>query len=218
MTKQALVVGLGRFGMSLARSLADRGVEVLAVDANSKRVEDAAEVVAEAAVFDATDEDELRRAQPNARDLCICAIGDESHEASILCTALLRQLGAPRIVARANSTLHGRILKMVGAHEVVNPLEDFGERFADKFVYHRLKGELTLGNDLVVAEVEASQDLVGKTLADLRLPARLGVTVVATRSEGGAGVRLPTGDQTIQDKDVLVVVARREALAKLAGE
>jgi trk system potassium uptake protein TrkA len=218
MTKQALVVGLGRFGMSLARSLADRGVEVLAVDADAKRVEDAAEVVAEAAVFDATDEDELSRAQPSARDLCICAIGDESHEASILCTALLRQLGAPRIVARANSKLHGRILKMVGAHEVVNPLEDFGERFADKFVYHRLKGELVLGNDLVVAEVEASQDLVGKTLADLRLPARLGVTVVATRSEGVSGVRLPTGEQTIQDKDVLVVVARREALSKLAGE
>jgi trk system potassium uptake protein TrkA len=217
MTKQALVVGLGRFGMSLARSLADRGVEVLAVDADPKRVEDAAEVVAESAVFDATDEDELARAQPAARDLCVCAIGDESHEASILCTALLRQMGAPRIVSRANSKLHGRILKMVGAHEVVNPLEDFGERFADKFVYQRLKGELALGNDLVVAEVEAARDLVGKTLAELRLPSRLGVTVVATRTDGVGGVKLPTGEQTIQDNDILIVVAKREALSKLAG-
>jgi trk/ktr system potassium uptake protein len=218
MTKQALVVGLGRFGMSLARSLAERGVEVLAVDADPKRVEDAADVVAEAAVFDATDEDELGRAQPGARDLCVCAIGDESHEASILCTALLRQFGARRIVARASSKLHGRILKMVGAHEVVNPLEDFGERFADRFVYERLKGELPLGNDLVIAEVEAPSDFAGKTLAELRLPARFGVTVVATRCAGASGVKLPTGEQKIQEKDTLVVVARREALSKLAGE
>jgi trk system potassium uptake protein TrkA len=218
MTKQALVVGLGRFGMSLARSLAARGVEVLAVDASAKRVEDASDVVAEAAVFDATDEDELARAQPSQRDLCVCAIGDESHEASILCTALLRQLGAPRIVARASSKLHGRILKMVGAHEVVNPLEDFGERFADRFVYERLKGELSLGGDLVVAEVEARPDFVGKTLAELRLPAKFGVTVVATRAEKGTGVKLPSGEQTVEEKDTLVVVAKREALSKLASE
>jgi trk system potassium uptake protein TrkA len=218
MTKQALIIGLGRFGMGLARSLAERGVEVLAVDADPKRVDDAAGVVSEAATFDATDEEELGRAQPGARDLCVCAIGDESHEASILCTALLRQLGAPRIVARANSKLHGRILKMVGAHEVVNPLEDFGERFADKFVYERLKGELPLGDDLVVAEVEARDDFWGKTLAELRLPAKFGVTVVATRSEGGGGVKLPTGEQKVERRDTLVVVAKREALSKLAGE
>lgn len=218
MTKQALLIGLGRFGMSLARSLAERGVEVLAVDANAKRVEEAAEIVSEAAMFDATDEDELSRAQPAARDLCICAIGDESHEASILCTALLRQLGAPRIVSRANSKLHARILRLVGAHEVVNPLEDFGERFADAFVYERLKGELPLGDDLVVAEVEAKDEFVGKTLEELRLPGKYGVTVVATRSEKGSGIKLPSGSQKIEEKDVLVVVSKREALGRLASD
>ena len=218
MTKQALVVGLGRFGMSLARSLAERGVEVLAVDASAKRVEDASEVVAEAAVFDATDEDELARAQPAQRDLCVCAIGDESHEASILCTALLRQLGAPRIVARANSKLHGRILRMVGAHEVVNPLEDFGERFADGFVYERLRGELALGDDLVLAEIEARGGFVGKTLAELKMPTKFGVTVVATRQAKGHGIKLPAAELTVEEKDTLIVVGKREALAKLASE
>lgn len=218
MTKQALVIGLGRLGMSMARSLAERGVDVLAVDADPKRVEDASEVVADAVAFDATDESELARAQPQERDLCVCAIGDQSHEASILCTALLRQLGAPRIVARANSLLHGRILKMVGAHEVVNPLENFGERFADKFVFERLKGELELAGGLAVGEVEPQADLVGKTLQELRLPSRLGVTVVATRRRGAAGVILPTPDQVIREKDILVVVAKRDALQKLASE
>jgi len=218
LTKQALIIGLGRFGMGLAQSLAERGVDVLAVDADPKRVEDASEIVSEAAVFDATDEDELARAQPANRDLCVCAIGDESHEASILCTALLRQLGAPRIVARANSVLHGRILKMVGAHEVVNPLRDFGERFADTFVYERLKGELPLGGNLVVAEIEARSDFVGKTLAELRLPGRLGVTVVATRGNGSAGVSLPSPDQVIREGDILVVVTKRDMLKQLAGE
>lgn len=218
MTKQALIIGLGRFGMGLARSLAERGVDVLAVDADPKRVEEAAEIVAEAAAFDATDEDEIARAQPANRDLCVCAIGDGSREASILCTALLRQLGAPRIAARANSVLHGRILKMVGAHEIVDPLREFGERFADTFVYERLKGELPLGGNLVVAEIEARADFVGKTLAELKLPGRFGVTVVATRAGGAPGVSLPSPDQVVGEKDILVVVTKRDVLKQLAGE
>ena len=217
MAKQALVVGLGRFGMNVARALAERGVDVLAADADPRRVDEIAEFVADAAVFDATDEEAMARAQPAERDLCVCAIGDESREASILCTALLRQLGAPRVLARGSTKLHARILRMVGAHEVVNPLEEFGERFADRFVYERLRGELPLGGDLLVAEIEAPPGFAGRTLAELRLPNRFAVTVVATRRAGAGGVVLPSPEQTVEAGDVLVVVARKDGIAKLAG-
>lgn len=218
MNKQALIVGLGRFGMSLVRALNARGVEVLAVDRSPDRVDQAAAHAAEAVVLDASVEDELRRARPADRDLCICAIGDESSEASILCTALLRQLGAPRVVARANSQLQGRILKLVGAHEVVNPLEDFGKRFADQFAFERLKGELPLGADLVIAEIALPDEFAGRTLADLKLPARFSLTVVATRRSGGGEVKLPSPDQRMESGDVVVVVARRSAVVRFLGE
>lgn len=214
MTKQALVVGLGRFGMGLVRALGARGVEVLGIDRDPERVERAAAHAVEAVALDATVEDDLRRARPDDRDLCICAIGDQSSEASILCTALLRQLGAKRVVARANSRLHGRILGLVGAHQVVNPLEDFGERFADQVAFERLRGELPLGGDLVVAEIAAPEDLVGSTLAELKLPTRHALTVVATRRGESGEVRLPKAELRIEDGDILVCVARKSAVVR----
>lgn len=107
LNKQVLIIGLGRFGMSLARALHTHGVDILAVDRDAARVDQAVPYAAEAVALDASVEEELRRTRPADRDLCICAIGDESSEASILCTALLRQFGAKRIVARANSRLQG---------------------------------------------------------------------------------------------------------------
>ena len=214
MTKQALIVGLGRFGISLLHGLADRGVEVLAVDSDAERVERAAPYAAEAVVLDATVEGDLRRIHPADRDLCFCTIGDDSREASILCTALLRQLGAKRVVARANSELQGRILRLVGAHEVVNPLEEFGKRFADQFALERLKGELPLGGDLVIAEISPPDSVVGKSLAELKLPSRYSLTVVATRKGGKGGVKLPSQDQCFEQDDIIVVVARKSSIVR----
>lgn len=218
MIKQVLVVGLGRFGMSLLRALHSRGTEVLAVDSRPERVDLAASYGAEAVVLDATIEEELQRSRPADRDLCVCAIGDESREASILCTALLRQLGAPRVVSRSSSGLQARILKLVGAHEVVNPLEDFGTRFADQFVFERLRGELPLGSDLVIAEIALPEEFVGRTLSEVRLPARFSMTVVATRARGAGDVTLPSPEQRLETGDILVVVARKSAVLRFLGE
>lgn len=218
MYKQVLIVGLGRFGMSLLRSLSARGVEVLAVDRDPQRVESAAPHAVEALALDAAVEEELRKALPAERDLCICAIGDESNEASILCTALLRQLGAKRIIARANSHLQGRILKLVGAHEVINPLEDFGARFADQFAFDRLKGELPISGDLVVAEIETPESHVGQTLAEIKLPTRFSITVVAVRGSGEQEVTLPKPDLRLAAGDILIVVARKSAVVRFLAD
>jgi trk system potassium uptake protein TrkA len=209
MRKQALVIGLGQFGLSLSRALTDRGVEVIAVDLNPGLVEAAADFVAEAVVFNAIDEDALGRAAPARRDICVCAIGNEARENSILCTALLRQMGAPKVVARATDDLHERILRLVGAHEVVNPERAFGERLATRLAYSGVIEEAPLGEDLSITEIRTPPALVGRTLLELKLPRRFGVTVVALRraQDGRGRLLVPRPDDPLQADDILVIVA-----------
>ena len=140
--QQAIVIGLGQFGTAVARALAERGVDVMAIDRDEDRVQAIAAQVSEALCFDASDQEALERTSPASRDVCVCAIGDEAKEASIICTALLRQAGAKRVIARANDDVHARILKLVGAHQVVNPERAFGDRFASQIVHEGVKGEM----------------------------------------------------------------------------
>ncbi len=215
MIKQALVVGLGQFGMSLARALAARGVEVFGVDLREERLREAAAFAEETAAFDATNSDALGRTSPDRRDVCVCAIGDESKEASIICTALLRQMGAKHVVARANDDVHARILNLVGAHEVVNPERDFGERFATRLVHERVLGELPLGDDLIVTEFRPPQAFVGRSLKQLQLPRKHAVTVVAVRSKGQDVVLVPDPERPLQADDVLLVVSKAGVVSSL---
>jgi trk system potassium uptake protein TrkA len=215
--KQAMVIGLGQFGMALAQSLSERDVEVMAVDTRLEPVEEAAAFAASAVQFDATDEDALRRTSPERRDLCVCAIGDESREGSIICTALLRQLGARHILARATDALHERILRLVGAHEVVNPERAFGERLATKLLYSAVLDEVPLGGDLVLTELKPPAAFVGRTLTELALPRRHEINVVAIRRDGDKGVSTPSPEIPLQEKDVLIVVSPPNAVAKLLG-
>lgn len=201
--------------MSVARALAERQVEVLAVDLNEDLVRTASTFVTEAATFDATDESALARTSPERRDVCVCAIGDESKEASIICTALLKQMGAGRIIARSNDDLHGRILRLIGADHVVNPESEFGSRFANQILHASIQGELPLGEGVLISEVKAPEAFVGKALSELSLPKRYGITVVAVRRGASGTVLMPSPGLTLDKDDVVVVVAKDEAVTKM---
>lgn len=215
MRRQALVIGLGQFGMSVARALAARQVEVLAVDLSEDRVRTASAFVTEAACFDATDEAALGRTSPERRDVCLCAIGDEAKEASIICTALLKQMGARRVIARSNDELHARILTLVGANQVVNPEREFGDRFANQILHAAIRGEMSLGEGVLITEVTVPEAFVGKTLGTLGLPARFGVTVVAIRKGGTGAIVVPGPGSTLESQDVMVVVAKERAVSRM---
>jgi trk system potassium uptake protein TrkA len=219
LVKQIVVLGLGQFGMALARALAGRGVEVIAVDRRADRVNEAAEFCADAVRIDATEEDQIARLAPARRDVCVCAIGDENREASIVATALLKQLGAPRIIARATDPLHERILTAVGAHEVVNPERSYGERFAARLAQRGALDEVPIGDGVVLTEVVAPEVLVGHTLAAIGLPKRFRLVVVAIRRgrEGSAQQTvLPSGDLRLEAGDVLLVVGAPGAAATMS--
>lgn len=215
MQRQAIIIGLGQFGMSVARALSERGVEVLAIDNREERVRAAAAFVAEAVCFDATDSEALARTSPENRDFCICAIGDEAREASIICSALLRQIGARRVIARANDDLHARILSLVGAHVVINPEREFGERFATQLVHENIRGEMDLGEGIRITEFEIPESFAGQSLGQLQLPRRFGVTVVAVRHTGAGAITLPDPTARLSRGDVLVVVSAHSAVSRM---
>lgn len=215
MSQQILIVGLGQFGMSLARTLSDKGAEVLAVDRQKNLVEEAAAFATEALVMDATDETELALLQPGKRDSAVCAIGDDSKEASIICTALLRQMGAPWIIARANNLLHQRILQLVGAHLVVNPEHEFGKRFANRLIYRNVVADMPLGEELQLTEIKVHPSMIGKSLMELALPKRFGVMVVAVRRGSPSRVVQPSPSEPLQEDDNLVIVSKESAIPKL---
>jgi trk system potassium uptake protein TrkA len=215
--KQALVFGVGIFGMSLARELSARGVEVICLDKNPDRIQVASDFASEALVLDATERDEIGDLHPEMRDLCVCAIGEDSRDSSIVCTALLSELGARRIVARAYDPLHARILHMVGAHEVVDPERAFGRRLAARLSFRGVLDQVSLGSQLEITEVAVPRAFVGRSLRELQLPKHHEVYVVALR--GGPSeqddLRLPTPDTRLESNDVLVLTARQGSVQKM---
>lgn len=204
--KQVLVIGLGQFGYSLVRALATAGVEVIAVDRVVEKTRQVAAFATSVACIDATSEAELAALAPERRDACVCAIGDESRESSIICTTLLRQLGARRVLARATDPVHERILGLIGAHEVINPESIIGQRVAMRLAHEGIRDELTLGPDLSVTEIIAPIATVGHGLAALDLPGRYEVTVAAIRR--GQELVMPRGNVVIEEGDALVLVSR----------
>lgn len=215
MSQQILIIGLGQFGMSLARTLSEKGAEVLAVDVNKNLVEEAATFVTEAIVLNATDESELARLEPNKRDSAVCAIGDDSKEASIICTALLRQMGTPFVIARANDLMHQRILHLVGAHQVINPEQEFGKRFANRLLYRNIIVDTNLGENLHLTEICVQPSMVGKSLIDLALPKRFGVMVVGIRRGTEGKILQPSPGDPLRADDTLIIVSGESAIPQL---
>jgi trk system potassium uptake protein TrkA len=218
MKKQVLIIGLGQFGMALTRSLAERGTEVLAVDKRQSLVDLAASFATEAMTLDATDQDALAKLRPAERDAVVCAIGGDSKESSIICTALLRQMGVSYVVARGVDVIHNRILHLVGAHRVINPEQEFGHWFANRVLYQEILSEAPLGGGLHISEVLVPNTAVGKTLQELQLPKRFGITVVAVRGEEANTIHIPNPFEPLIKDHRLLIVSDETAIRKFVKE
>ncbi|OQB50911.1 MAG: Ktr system potassium uptake protein A [bacterium ADurb.Bin157] len=215
MTQQIIVIGLGHFGMSLARSLAANKAEVLAVDNKKALVEEAAKFATEAIWADATDELELAELAPGKRDISVCAIGEESRESSIICTALLRQMGSKKVVARANTTMHQRILKLVGAHQIINPEQEFGVKFANKLLYSDVIADTNISEDLSITEISVQPSMIGKTLIELELPKKFGVIVAGIRDKSNNKIIQPLPNVPLKENESIVIVSNEASIRKL---
>lgn len=217
MKKQVIVIGLGQFGMGLVKALSRKNVEILAVDTDERKIQMASAYVIEGYCMDGTQEDSLAMLKPASRDVCICATGDQSKEAAIIATALLKQMGAKRVIARANDDLHARILKLVGADEVINPEWEFGSKFANRIVNEDILEEMSLGEDLVVTELKVPNAFIGKNFVEMDLRRKYEATVIAIRTASG-NVHLPQPQDRMQSGDIMIVVSKQSAVSRILNE
>lgn len=215
MISEFVIIGMGRFGTSLAIHLSRAGHSVLAIDPDEAVVAELATELDSVVAADATDEAVLRELNVHRMGTAIVAIGMDSMQASILTTALLRQLGVPRIVARSLSPLHSRVLVAVGAHTVVNPEEEVGRRLARRLSEPSVLKRYELSGDASLAEIALPAGFIDKTPIDLDIRATYGVTVLAVRRDDEI-VAVKTGKETLRENDVLVVIGPDEGVRRVS--
>ncbi len=211
--KQFAVIGLGRFGASLATTLANMGYDVLAIDNDEDKVEQIMDKVTHAVQTDALDEESLSALGVRNFDVVVVAIGQDM-QASILATVMLKELGVPNVVAKARTELHGRVLARVGADKVVFPERDMGVRVARSLVSKSILDQIDLSPDFSIVELVAAPQFVGRTLAETAMRGKYGANVLAIR-RGNDVIISPGANTIIQEGDVLVTIGRTDKLRKL---
>jgi trk system potassium uptake protein len=213
MKKQYAVIGLGRFGASVAKSLCALGFEVMAVDASEERVQEMSTIVTHAVQADTTDEEALRALGIRNFDVVVVAIGEDI-QASILTSLILKEQGVSTLIVKAQNELHGKVLKRIGADKVVYPERDMGARVAHNLISPNILDYIELSDDYSIAEISATPQMVGQTLRQLDIRAKHRCNVMAIKSNNGSMNIAPFADDRIGETDILVVVGKNEDLLK----
>ncbi|MBA4494541.1 potassium channel family protein [Paenactinomyces guangxiensis] len=213
MSKTFAIIGLGRFGGSVAKTLSSMGYEVLAVDRNPQRVQDISQIVTHAIEADSTDENALKALGIRNFDVIVVAIGDDI-QASIMTTLILKEMGVNKIVVKAQSELHGKVLYKIGADRVVFPERDMGIRVVHNLISPNILDYVELSKDYSIVEIIARDFFHGKTLQELDIRARFGCNVMAIKSGEKFNIA-PASTDIIHEGDMLVVIGHNDDLKKL---
>jgi trk system potassium uptake protein TrkA len=217
------VFGLGAFGNEVCRFLSENGAQVLAFDNQPKAIEKIKDMVSQAFLIDSTDEESLTGAPLEDVDVAVIAIGDDM-EASILTTAILKKIGIPYLLARAVSEIHMRVLKQVGADEVVNLEIEEGRLVASRLLTQDLLERIPLSKDYCIAEVYAPEDFHGKPIKSFMQKSHVNVVAVKQvdvsidslgNPNRNEAVRLPNEADIIREKDILLVVGSNDSVDEL---
>jgi trk system potassium uptake protein TrkA len=210
------VIGLGRFGYHVARTLAQGGAEVIACDVDEEKVREISEYVSLAYVLDATDAKALKESGIANVDTAVVSIG-ENIEASILIVVQLKELGVKEIVAKAVNPLHGKVLEKLGVDRVVYPEKEMAIRVAHSLLAGEFIEEIPIGEKHSLFELKAFDFMLGKTLRELDVRKRFGVSVLAIK-RGENLIVNPMGDEKILPGDILVVLGTTEQLSTMASQ
>jgi trk system potassium uptake protein len=212
--REFAVIGLGRFGASVARTLYERGFRVMGIDVSREVVQQYADELTHTVALDATDEEALSALDMSSFDTVVVSMA-EHFEDSVLATAALKNMGVRFVVCKALSERQAEILKKVGADRVVLPEKEAGQRLALDLTSPQILASMVLGPGHSVAEVQLPSWLVGRSLADSRLRERFGITVLVVNSVETLIVS-PPSDYVFQQGDVLVVVGADTAVSRLS--
>ena len=208
--KSYVVIGMGRFGAEVARQLCALGCDVLAVDSRSDLIQQISGDVTHAVVADARDKEVLKALGVKDFDCAIVAIGGSLAD-SVLATMNVKELGVSKVVCKAHDDTHRQVLLKLGADQVVIPEQENAGRLARSLSSHNELDYIELSEDYGIIEVPAPRSWQGKTLRELNVRAKLGVNIIAIKSEGGINVS-PPADYAIGSSDVMVVLGDTIAL------
>jgi trk system potassium uptake protein len=215
MSKQVAVIGLGRFGTSLAVVLYDAGYEVLGIDKSAELVEGITPYVTHAVRADATREASLQKLGISDFDVAIVTVG-ASIQDSVMITILLKKMGVRYIVARADNQLHGEILENIGAHKIIFPERDTALRTGPILTMKGVADFIPLSNGSGIVKAKATPYFIGKTLADIGFGtgSRTGAAVLMIQ-RGKEGIINPSQDEVISHIDVLIIAGNNGDIDKL---
>lgn len=213
MKKQFIVIGLGRFGSSVTKTLIEAGHEVLAVDKDISPVQEMADIATHVVQADSTDETVLKELGVSNFSHAIVAIG-ENLQASILTTLILKEMKVPKVTVKAQSMMHGKVLTKIGADQIVYPERDMGIRLGKQLSSDNLIDYIELSPHYHLVEMNTPRAMNGFTLQELDFRAKYGITVMAIRSGEEINVS-PRAEDRLQTGDILLLIGSNEEINHL---
>ena len=211
--KDFLVIGLGQFGMSVAKTLARQGYGVIAIDKNKEHVQEIAEDVEYAVVGDGTDPQLLSTLGLERLDAAVIAVTNDM-EASIMATITVKEMGVRKVVVKAISDMHEKIVLKLGADSVVFPERFMGERTAKNLTAGSFVDLVELSPEITIAELAVKPEWIGKSLIDLSFRKEYQINVVAVKEDDAINVS-PEPDKPLRAGQILVVIGSYKSLGKL---
>ena len=214
--KSFVVIGLGRFGTSVAKTLYELGNEVMAVDLDPDVVQEISEYVTHAVVADVLDESVLHELGLSNFDVVIISIASNI-EASIMATLTAKEMGAKKVVVKAQTDVHGKVLTKVGADRIVFPERDMGARVAHNLTSSNILDFIELSPEYYIIEITALERWINKSLSELRLRNKYGVNVLAIKR--GSSLKIsPVADEIVLEGDILVVIGDEKDIRKIESQ
>jgi trk system potassium uptake protein TrkA len=220
--KKFIVIGLGNFGLNLAATLVENDCEVLGMDIDREVVQKAKDIISHAIIGDASNKEVLESLAIRDFDGAVISIGQDQAP-STLVALYIKEIGIPRIVVRALSEDHGKILRMIGVSDVIFPEKDMAVRVANRLALKNALDYLPISAEYGIVEVNAPKSFAGKSLKDLKISTSYGCQVIALRNPvkkaGTSGLTTlkiaPTALDIIQEGSVMIVVGKHEDIEKI---
>ncbi len=210
-----LIIGMGRFGSSLALELSNLGHDVLIIDRSEDRVSPLADHVTHAVIGDAKDESVMNSIGARNFDVAVVAMANNIED-SVLITIMLKEMGVKKVIAKAQSILHMKILERIGADVTVFPERDMGKRLAQHLSAKNIIDFIELSEEYSIVEIEAPSQWFGKSLAELNIRGQYGLNVIAARDKTARNLTVsPTAAYIIREGDVLIVIGENDSVNKL---
>jgi trk system potassium uptake protein TrkA len=213
--KRVAIIGLGSFGIHLVKTLAKKDIEIIAIDADENRVNEIKDFVTQPVTTDATIKENLVSLGIADLDYVVVSSGP-SLEPSILTVYILKDLGVPRIAAKALSEDHEKILRMIGATDIIYPERDAAQKLGNQIDSPNLIDYLPLEMGFVLQQIAVPDTFIGKTLNDLDLRKKYKVTVLAIKSIIPDVTTInPAGDMVLKESDIMIVLGKNEDIENL---